>query len=161
MAGCLRTTEPSAKFRSDSMHIPIRPIPTRVLTGSLHPAGCEMLAKISTQLEFPPNHLIFRANEEPAAMWMVTHGRACISFPEKEDAGTRVCGRGIFGLTETIAGIPYQESLFTDSYCTCTRVDRESLIELLQNEHDASWTLLRVLSRNYLKSVRNLASKRP
>jgi len=143
------------------MHISIRPIPTRVLTGSLHPAGSEMLAKISTKVEFPPNHLIFRANEEPAAMWMVTHGRACISFPDTEDAGTIICGRGIFGLTETIAGIPYQESLFTDSYCTCTRVDRDSLIELLQNEHDASWTLLRVLSRNYLKSVRRLASDAP
>lgn len=139
------------------MYIPIRPVPTRLLTCSLAAAGCEKLAAISTQFEFSPNDLIFRIGEGPAAMWMVTHGKVFTSVPGYETF-VESCGRRIFGLTETIAEIPYRETLLSDSYCTCTRVEREALLELLFEEHDACSALLRGLSRNYLRSVRTLAS---
>ncbi|MEP7213996.1 MAG: cyclic nucleotide-binding domain-containing protein [Acidobacteriota bacterium] len=140
------------------MHIAIRPIPSRLLSSSLEPGGAEKLEKISTPFEFPPDQIIFRMNDEPAAVWMVTHGRVCISTGGHVGRCSEVCGRRIFGLTETIAGIPYQETVKTDSFCSCRRIDRDALMNLLRCENEACSVLLRGLARNYLRGVRKSAS---
>ena len=141
------------------MHIAIRPIPSRLLSYSLEPEGLEKLEKISTPFEFPPDRIIFNVDQVPAAVWMVTHGRVCISTGGPLGRCGEVCGRRIFGLTETIAGIPYQETVTSDSHCSCRRIDRDSLMDLLSCEHEACSVLLRGLARNYLKGVHKFASR--
>ena len=140
------------------MQIPIRPLPVRLLTCSLAASGCAKLAAISTTIEFRPNHLIFRMHDGPAAMWLITRGKVFVS---RSASGlfSESFGRGIFGLTETIAAIPYGESLVADSYCSCERVDRAALLELLSDENGACSALLSGLSRNYIRGVQQLASE--
>jgi CRP-like cAMP-binding protein len=140
------------------MQIAIRPIPSRLLSCSLGPGGAEKLEKISTPFEFAPGRIIFEVNDGPAAIWMVTHGRVSISTGWPVGRRSEVCGRRVFGLTETFAGMPYQETVKSDSYCSCRRIGRDALMNLLRCENDVGSVLLRGLARNYLKGVRKFAS---
>lgn len=140
------------------IHIPVRPLPSRILTGSMTHEGTERLAAVSKTFEFPPEGVIFLRDEEPAAMWTVVHGRVWMTDPDG-DAFGELCGRGIFGLTETIAGIPYRGSLLASTACTCTRIERGALLGILRNEQEACAALLRILARRYMKGIRELASR--
>jgi CRP-like cAMP-binding protein len=119
--------------------------------------GTAKLAAVSKTYEFLEDLPIFLRDEEPAAIWVVVHGRVWITDPDGETFAER-CGRGIFGLTETIAGIPYSGSLLTSTLCTCTKIERDPFLRILRDETRTCEALLRILSRRYLKGLRRLAS---
>ena len=91
-------------------------------------------------------------------MWLVTKGKVS-AWGAMPGEPFESFGRGIFALTETVAGIPYSTSLISESFCTCERVERRELLELLFEESEACRALLGMLSRGYLDGVERLASQ--
>lgn len=127
------------------------------LTGS----GKERLAELSATVEFPKGSVIFKRGAEPASVWLLTGGKAKLSYRQGWEGteASKTLGPGeVCGLTETLAGIPYEASLQAITPCSLKNLTYENLNRFLRDEPAFCADLLGFLARDYYQGYLKLLS---
>ena len=120
------------------------------LFSRLDPDERALLAQRLDQVHFPAGKVIYQAGDPGDALYIVTAGRAEMSF--KNDTGDRIvlelCGPGdFFGETSLIDGGPRTASASVTEALEAVVVDRGDLDEFLRLRPDAAMDLLSAAGR--------------
>ena len=120
------------------------------LFSRLDPDERALLAQRLDQVHFPAGKVIYQAGDPGDALYIVTAGRAEMSF--KNDTGDRIvlelCGPGdFFGETSLIDGGPRTASANVTEALEAVVVDRGDLDEFLRLRPDAAMDLLSAAGR--------------
>ena len=129
---------------------------------SLSFGGRIRLADQSDLRLFSKGSKIFEANSAAARVWILKWGKAHLRFPNAFGDGTvpRLAFPGeVFGLTETLAQMPYGATLIAGSVCAFSSIHHNELTELLRNEPMFRRKLLGVLSENYINAYNKLVRR--
>ncbi len=120
----------------------------------LSPETQKSLDTIKEEKHFKKNELVFANGQTPVFIYFLLHGDAQIFGNPKLDGKvlTRsVEPREILGLTEAIAGLPYETSVQTVSPCLFECIRCDDFIHFLQNEPESCFCFLQMLSTNIQK----------
>lgn len=129
------------------------------LFGDLPREAADLLKKITAIRRFEKNSVIHSAGDIPTGFYQLLKGRIRLRLPwtppEAED-NRLIAPNEIFGLTETIAGVPWGTSVEALSICFCEFVKREDFIYFLQTEQEIAFCLTRRLAVNFQKNYKRL-----
>lgn len=124
-------------------------------------AARQRLDRLSTRREFQAGSIVFRQNADPASVWVLVSGQARLirsNGPEDSGSSRKAVVNDICGITETLAGVPFQASLKAVTDCTFQNLSCEQLNEFLLSETELCTALLGALARNYYKGYLKLLS---
>jgi CRP-like cAMP-binding protein len=127
----------------------------------LHTGGQRNLARLSATHDFPAGSTIFDRETFPASVWIVISGKSRLTFPQgshPRDRSRRIGPNDVCGLTETLAGVPFQATLKAVTDCTCRNLSGSALDEFLRSEPAICTALLGALARDYYKGYLKLLS---
>ena len=121
----------------------------------LKPKSFASLAKIKQTKQFEKGARLFSRGDAARAIYILQKGKAQLLLNE-EFKNLRIARviqpHEIFGLTETIANLPYETDAETITRCACEFIEREDFIGFLQNEAALRLRLVRLLGTNLHKS---------
>jgi CRP-like cAMP-binding protein len=145
--------------RAVLVYFAMRPLRSGDLFSPLDLSSQQGPRGLSSRLHFPKNTTVFEQDSENTRVWILTSGRAQLLLTDPQTKRTifRPARVGqVFGLTETLARVPYCATMKTLSECSFHTVDYGDLIKLLRNKPGFRAGLLRTLSRIYLDAYKKI-----
>lgn len=119
------------------------------------------IERLSAKRAYRFNQPIFEQGSAPAAVFTIVTGVGVLSRVDVNGAPlfARVVHPGeILGVTETLAGIPFDATLRAMSRCACQRMDQRGLLTLLRRRPLIRQRILHVLAANYGRALANAAA---
>lgn len=132
------------------------PLSADDLFGDLPPQSAELFNAVKQPRRFRKNTVIYQAGAMPSGFYLLVEGRIRLRLPtaasetgiERIIAPNEMCG-----LTETIAGVPYEANAEALTSCRCDFIGREDLFRFLQAEPETAFRLTRRLALNLQKKI--------
>ena len=121
------------------------PLTADKLFCDLSPKSLDNLTFIKQKKRFQKRAFIYSAGEIPSGFYVLLRGRIQLQSNDL-CAIHSIEPSAIFGLTETIAGVPYETTAETLTPCVCEYIGREDFISFLCGEPKFSFQLLRQLA---------------
>jgi CRP-like cAMP-binding protein len=137
------------------------PLTADKLFCGLSPKSYEILSRIKRVEGFRKGSIVYAAGEIPSGFYVPVEGQ--INLRLKTESGNERIVRlvepsEIFGLTETIAGVPSEMSAETITPCLCEYIAREDFIRFLQDAPELSFRLMSQLAVNLQKNYQKFVS---
>ncbi len=127
------------------------------LFGDLPPKSAELFNAARQPGRFRKNAVIYQAGAMPSGFYLLRKGRIRLRRPaaatNEENTEHVIAPDEIFGLTETISGVPYEASSEVLTPCRCDFIGREDFFRFLQFEPETSLCLSRRLALNLQKNL--------
>ena len=120
------------------------------------------IERLFVEQTFRFDEMVFERRRE-ASIWSIVSGSAVYSrcTSDGEPSVVRIARPGeVFGLTETLARIPFDASLRTISSFVCRRMDHESFVGIFQRRPPLRQRVLAVLAEKYCTALANAANAR-
>ena len=121
----------------------------------LTPGSLASLDRIKQTKRFAKNTCFFARDDTPRRIYLLRRGKAQLLLNEDSkniSFGRLIEPNEIFGLTETIANLPYETEAKTITACTCECIGRRDFIRFLKDEPEICFRLVRLLGTNLQKS---------
>lgn len=133
------------------------PLSADSLFSDLSPKSLEFLNSLKKTKRFRKGAVVYTAGEMPSGFYLLLKGRIQLQSNDL-CAIHSIEPSVIFGLTETIADVPYEINAETLTPCVCEYIGREDFIRFLRDEPELSFRLLRQLALNLQKNCQTLFS---
>ena len=117
--------------------------------------------RLFVERRFGFDELVFEQGSSEARVWSLVSGSAVYSryTSDGERSVVRLARPGeVFGLTETLARIPFDGTLRTISSCVCREMDHESLVAILERRPQIRQRMLAMLAKTYSIALAGAAS---
>ncbi len=107
------------------------------------------LASVMEELDFPPNHTIFRQGDKGESLYVVVSGRVKVHIGDRTitELETGSC----FGEMAVIDAEPRSASVTTLEPCECLLLTQQQLYEAIDEMPNIAVNLIRLLSRRIRK----------
>lgn len=119
--------------------------------------------RLFVERTFRFDELVFEQCSSEAMVWTLVSGSAVYSryTQDREPSAVRVARAGeVFGLTETLARVPFDATLRTISACVCRKLDHESLVEVIRRRPNIRQRVLLLLAETYRTALAGAANAR-
>lgn len=127
----------------------------------LSPQTAQSFAKIKRKVNFAKNQAIFSTGEMPCNIYVLLQGEARLyinSKNQKHCIVRNINQNEILGLPESLSFFPYETGIETLSPCVCESFKRDDFINLLKDNPQISFRLLKMLGYTLQKSYHHFSS---
>lgn len=128
------------------------PLSADSLFCDLSPKSLEFLNSLKRTKRFRKSAVVYAAGEMPRCIYVLLKGRLQLRL-NNSSVVQLIEPFGIFGLTETIANVPYETNAETITSCLCEYIKREDFIRFLQDEPEICFRLTQRLALNLQKTI--------
>jgi CRP-like cAMP-binding protein len=137
------------------------PLTADQLFYGLSPESYEILSRSKRAERFRKGAIVSAAGEIPSGFYVLVEGQIKLRLKTEssgESVGRLIEPSEIFGLTETIAGVPSEMNAETITPCLCEYIAREDFVRFLQDEPELSFRLMSQLAVNLQKNYQRFVS---
>ncbi|MEB3356212.1 MAG: Crp/Fnr family transcriptional regulator [Synechococcales bacterium] len=103
------------------------------------------LVSVMEEVEYPPDHTIFRKGQEGRSLYVLVSGKVCVHIDKQVLA--EVDPGGCFGEMSVFDAEPRSASITTQEACECLVLTQQQLYEAIDETPGIAVNIIRLMSR--------------